>query len=161
MATEFMHCGKWSRPVRGGHNGALRFKHDRRAYCDLDPVFRENFHDQYAKRHVCLVFSGMCEVSRFKIVVASFVDCLLASLSECEFTGDNISNSRPNVVMYSDLASGGKGQFGGPQFELAVKFGQVAEDNLLDFDRRRDASCLYGLLSRQAACSGKQRHEQQ
>src|SRR5262245_29220386 len=37
----------------------------------------------------------------------------------------------------------------------------MAEDNLIDFCFRRDASCLHGFLSRQAVCSAKQRHQQQ
>src|SRR6516162_7931407 len=65
------------------------------------------------------------------------------------------------MVMDSDVAVGGKREFGGAQFELTVKLSQVAEDNLVDFYYRRDASCLHGFLSRQAVCSAKQRHQQQ
>ena len=50
--------------------------------------------------------------------------------------------------MYSDVAAWGKREFGGSYFELTVKLSQMAEDNLLDLDLRRDASCLYGFLSR-------------
>src|SRR6516162_3122125 len=65
------------------------------------------------------------------------------------------------MVMDSDVAVGGKREFGGAQFELTVKLSQMAEDNLIDFYFRRDASCLHGFLSRQAVCSAKQRHQQQ
>src|SRR5215475_9355776 len=38
------------------------------------PVFRKNLHKQYAKRQCGLILSGMCEVSRFKKVLPSFID---------------------------------------------------------------------------------------
>jgi hypothetical protein len=53
------------------------------------------------------------EVPGLKIVLASFIDRLLASLSECELAGNHVSNSGPNVVMDSDIAVWGKRDFGG------------------------------------------------
>jgi len=44
----------------------------------------------------------MYEIPGLIIVLASFIDGLLASLSERELAGNNISNSGPNV-MYSDV----------------------------------------------------------
>jgi hypothetical protein len=82
----------------------------------------------------------MYDIPGLKIVLARFIDRILPSLSECEFAGNNISNSGPDVVMYPDVASWGKRQFGGPQFELAVKFSQVAEDN-----RNAGALATHGL----------------
>jgi hypothetical protein len=65
------------------------------------------------------------------------------------------------MVMRSKVGPWGKRKFGGPHFELTVELGQVAEGNLLEFDHRRNASCLHLFLSRQAICSAKQRHEEQ
>ena len=69
--------------------------------CWTRPVFRENLHNESANRQFCLILSGMCEVPRFKIVLPSFIDLRLASLSEREFAGKNISNPGPNMVMRS------------------------------------------------------------
>ena len=91
------------------------------------PVFRKNLHNQNAKRLVCLVLGGMCEVARFKIIVASLIDRRNASLSEHKLAGKNISNPGPNMVMHSKVGPGGKRKFSGPHFELTVEFGQVAE----------------------------------
>src|SRR5262249_34208337 len=119
------------------------------------PILWKDLHDQYAKRQVCLILRGVCEIPCFKIVLASFIDRLLASLSECKLAGNHISNSGANVVMYSDVAVWGKREFGGSYFELTVKLRQVAKDDLLDLDLRGDTSCLHGFLSRQPVCSAK------
>src|SRR5262249_32247744 len=37
----------------------------------------------------------------------------------------------------------------------------MAEDDLVEFDTRGDASCLHAFLSRQAVCSAKQHYQQQ
>ena len=50
------------------------------------------------------------------------------------------------MVMHPQVAPWGKRHFGGSHFVLIVKFGQVAEDNLLDFHHRRDAPCFHFLL---------------
>src|SRR5262245_16127601 len=150
--------------VTGGRCVAAREAYSLRLRCNHrrgGPIFRKDLHHQYAKRQVCLIPRGMCEVPGLKKVLTSFINRLLTSLSECKFAGNHISNSGPNVVMDSDVAVWGKREFGGAQFELTVKLTQVAEDNLLDFDLRRDASCLHGFLSRQAVCSAEQRHQQQ
>src|SRR5262245_50571882 len=97
------------------------------------PIFRENLHDQHAKRQVCLILRGVCEVPGLKIVLTSFIDRLLACLSECELAGNHISNAGPNVVMDSDVAVWGKPEVGGEQFGRTHKLHQVAEDNLVDF----------------------------
>ena len=71
----------------------------------------------------------MCEVARFKIIVASLIDRRNASLSERELARKNISNPGPNMVMRSKVGPWGKRKFGGPHFELTVELGQVAEGN--------------------------------
>src|SRR5262245_59301193 len=95
----------------------------------------------------------MCEVPGLKIVLASFIDRLLTPLSKCKLASNHIANSRPNVMMYPDVAVWGKREFGGAQLEPTVKLSQVAEDNLVDFDLRGDTSRLHDFLSRQAVCS--------
>jgi hypothetical protein len=81
----------------------------------------------------------MCEVSRFKKVIPSFIHRCPTTFSECELTRKNISNPRPNVVMHPEVTVRGKRHFGGSQSELTVKLGEVTEDNLVEFDLRRDA----------------------
>jgi hypothetical protein len=44
-------------------------------------------------------------------------------------------------LMHSEVGAWGKRHFGGSQFELTIKFSQVAKDNLFEFDYRRDAPC--------------------
>ena len=83
------------------------------------------------------------------------------SLSEGDLAGKHIPNPGPNVVMHSEVGPWGKRHFGGSQFELIVKFSQMAEDNLFEFDFRRDAPCVHGFLSRQGMCAAKQYDEEQ
>src|SRR5215831_12465581 len=113
--------GCWYLPPSEQHASQLRCVPARKAYslwlrCNHRggrPIFRKNLHDQYAKRHVCLILRGVCEVPCFKKVLAGFIDCLLAPLSESKLAGNHISNSGPNVVMDSDVAVWGKREFGG------------------------------------------------
>src|SRR6516164_3629770 len=98
----------------------------------------------------------MCEVSRFKKIIPSFIHRCPTTLSEGELTGKNISNPRPNVVMHPKVSVRGKRYFGGSQSELTVKLGEVAENNLVEFDLRRDAPPLHGFLGRQVTCPAKQ-----
>src|SRR5207245_9457740 len=93
---------------------------ERRTHCDLGAIIaggvqsfgRISTTNTRSGRFVlfCAVWG---EVPGLKIVLASFIDRLLASLSECELAGNNISNSGPNVVMDSDIAVWGKREFGG------------------------------------------------
>jgi hypothetical protein len=63
--------------------------------------------------------------------------------------------------MHSEVCLWGKRHLGGAQFELTVKLSQVAEDNLFEFDYRRDAPRFDVFLSRQAMSSAKQHYEDQ
>jgi len=81
----------------------------------------------------------MCEVSRFKKIVPSLIDRRLPSLGEGDLAGKHIPNPGSCVVMHSEVCLWGKRHLGGAQFELTVKLSQVAEDNLFEFDYRRDA----------------------
>ena len=103
----------------------------------------------------------MCDVPRFKKILPSLIDRSLTCLSERELSGKHISDAGANVVMLSEVGFWGKRHFGDSQFELAVELSEVAGDNLLKFDHRREALCFHVLLSRQAAHSAKQRHEEQ
>ena len=114
------------------------------------PVLRNNFHDQNVKWQVRSIFSRMCKISRFVIVLPSFIDGGLASLNECQLAGDNVPNSRPYVVMRSYERSWGKRVLSGSQFKLPVKLGQVAEGDFLDFDDRGDAAYFH--LTRKPSC---------
>src|SRR5262249_25660424 len=95
------------------------FYHERRTHCDLGAIsagpvqsFRRISTSNMRSGGIVL-FCGVCEVPGLKIVLASFIDRLLACLSECEFAGNHISNAGPNVVMDSDVAVWGKREFGG------------------------------------------------
>src|SRR5262244_2453505 len=101
------------------------------------PILRNEFHNQYAARLLCLVLSGMREVPRFEIIVSSLIDSGVATLSECELAGKNIPNPGPNVMMHSEIGAWSERKFGGAHFVLTVKLNQVAEGNLLEFDLRR------------------------
>ena len=84
----------------------------------------------------------MCEVSRFKKIVPSLIDRRLPSLGEGDLAGKHTPNPGASVVMHSEVGLWGKRHLGGAQFELTVKLRQVAEDNLIEFDFRRDAPVL-------------------
>jgi hypothetical protein len=55
----------------------------------------------------------------------------------------------------------GKSELGHSHFELAVKLSQMAEEDLLDFDLRLNASCFHFFLSHQTICSTKERDKEQ
>src|SRR5262249_15017514 len=106
--------------VTGGRCVAAREAYSLWLRCNYrwgGPIFRKDLHHQYAKRQVCLILRGMCEVPGLKIVLTSFINRLLTSLSECKLAGNHISNSGPNVVMDSNVAVWGKRRFGCAQFE--------------------------------------------
>ena len=85
----------------------------------------------------------------------------LTSFSESDLAGKHIPNAGTNVVMGAAVSLWSKRHFGGSQFELTVKLNQMAEDNLFEFDCRRDAPRLYALLSRQGTRAKQQYEEQQ
>ena len=60
----------------------------------------------------------------------------IAMLNELEFTGDQISNSGPNVVMLAYVSARFKDGFGDAQLVLAVEFAQIAEIRSLELDCR-------------------------
>src|SRR5262249_62359496 len=67
------------------------------------PIFRNDLHNQYAARLLCLVLSGMREVPRFEIIVSSLINSGVASLSEFELAGKNSTNPPANVNNHPQL----------------------------------------------------------
>ena len=64
------------------------------------PISRKNLHEQYTERRVRFVRCGMCEVSSFKEIFASFINRGPPSLSEGDLAGNYVPDpgDRKSVV---------------------------------------------------------------
>jgi hypothetical protein len=64
----------------------------------------------------------------------------MTALGEGDLARKHVSDARPNMVVHAEIGARRKSHFGGAQFELAVDFGQMPEDNLFELDLRGDAA---------------------